>query len=47
MRNRFTVVDLLTFLGWWTPDDVTEVLERAARALLAAGAEEKGATGVR
>lgn len=35
MRNRFTVVDLLTFLGWWTPDDVTEVLERAAAAVLA------------
>jgi glycerol-1-phosphate dehydrogenase [NAD(P)+] len=47
MRNRFTVVDLLTFLGWWTPDDVTEVLERAAQALLAARAEDKGATGVR
>lgn len=33
MRNRFTVVDLLTLLGWWTADDVTEVLERAARAV--------------
>jgi glycerol-1-phosphate dehydrogenase [NAD(P)+] len=47
MRNRFTVVDLLTFLGWWTPDDVTEVLERAARALPAARAQYEGATGVR
>ena len=33
MRNRFTVVDLLTLLGWWTSDDVTEVLERAAAAV--------------
>ncbi|AMM30840.1 hypothetical protein SA2016_0137 [Sinomonas atrocyanea] len=32
MRNRFTVVDLLTLLGWWEPQDVDEVLERAARA---------------
>ena len=36
MRNRFTVVDLLTFLGWWEPADVDEVLERAR--LAAAGA---------
>jgi glycerol-1-phosphate dehydrogenase [NAD(P)+] len=35
MRNRFTVVDLLTLLGWWTPADVTEVLERAAVAVTA------------
>lgn len=33
MRNRFTVVDLLTFLGWWTREDVAEVLERAAGAV--------------
>jgi glycerol-1-phosphate dehydrogenase [NAD(P)+] len=33
MRNRFTVVDLLTLLGWWSPADVDEVLERAARAV--------------
>ena len=33
MRNRFTVVDLLTLLGWWAPADVDEVLERAARAV--------------
>jgi glycerol-1-phosphate dehydrogenase [NAD(P)+] len=33
MRNRFTVVDLLTLLGWWTPDDVTEVLDRAAQSV--------------
>jgi glycerol-1-phosphate dehydrogenase [NAD(P)+] len=32
MRNRFTVVDLLTLLGWWEPADVDEVLERAAAA---------------
>jgi glycerol-1-phosphate dehydrogenase [NAD(P)+] len=32
MRNRFTVVDLLTLLGWWTADDVAEVLHRAATA---------------
>ncbi|WP_030486067.1 iron-containing alcohol dehydrogenase [Nocardioides aequoreus] len=30
MRNRFTVVDLLTLLGWWTDADVQEVLERVA-----------------
>lgn len=36
MRNRFTVVDLLTLLGWWEGSDVDEVLARAARA--AAGA---------
>lgn len=36
MRNRFTVVDLLTLLGWWTPGDVDEVLERAARSVPAA-----------
>lgn len=35
MRNRFTVVDLLTLLGWWTPADIDEVLERAARAVTA------------
>lgn len=39
MRNRFTVVDLLTFLGWWQPEDVTWVLERARAA--ADDAEEK------
>ena len=32
MRNRFTVVDLLMLLGWWTDRDVTAVLERAGRA---------------
>ncbi len=32
MRNRFSVVDLLTVLGWWQDDDVDEVLEHAARA---------------
>lgn len=32
MRNRFTVVDLLTLLGWWESDDVDEVLLRAGRA---------------
>jgi glycerol-1-phosphate dehydrogenase [NAD(P)+] len=29
MRNRSTVVDLLSFLGWWTAEDVEEVLRRA------------------
>ncbi len=39
MRNRFTVVDLLMLLGWWTDDDVTEVLRRAQTAAdLASGA---------
>lgn len=33
MRNRFTVVDLLTLLGWWGPDDVAEVLQRAHDAV--------------
>jgi len=32
MRNRFTVVDLLDLLGWWGPDDVEAVLQRARRA---------------
>ncbi len=32
MRNRFTVVDLLTLLGWWTPEDVAELLQRAGDA---------------
>jgi glycerol-1-phosphate dehydrogenase [NAD(P)+] len=36
MRNRFTVVDLLTALGWWTEADVEEVLEGANRAVSAA-----------
>ena len=36
MRNRFTVVDLLTFLGWWGPDDVEEVLHRAQHAAVMA-----------
>ncbi len=37
MRNRFTVVDLLTLLGWWTGADVDEVLERARVAVSTAG----------
>lgn len=37
MRNRFTVVDLLAFLGWWGDDDVTEVMDRARRSVAAAG----------
>lgn len=37
MRNRFTVVDLLFLLGWWTERDVEAVLDRARRA--AEGAE--------
>jgi len=39
MRNRFTVVDMLTLLGWWEAADVDEVLERAARAAAAAAAD--------
>lgn len=33
MRNRFTVVDLLDRLGWWTPADVDEVIARAEQAV--------------
>ena len=33
MRDRFTVVDLLTLLGWWEPTDVDEVFLRVERAL--------------
>ena len=33
MRNRFTVVDLLTILGWWETADVDEVLARATAAV--------------
>lgn len=41
MRNRFTVVDLLTLLGWWKHDDVDEVLARARDATTTArGAAE-------
>ena len=29
MRDRTTVVDLLTCPGWWEPDDADEVLERS------------------
>ncbi len=36
MRNRFTVVDLLTALGWWRAEDVDAVLDRAAGAVAAA-----------
>lgn len=41
MRNRFTVVDLLTLVGWWGDDDVDEVLDRAAQAVTAAVATEE------
>lgn len=37
MRDRSTVVDLLTFLGWWEPDDADAVLERAERVGSAPG----------
>ena len=33
MRDRFTVVDLLTLLGWWQDDDVDEVLARVEHAV--------------
>lgn len=36
MRNRFTVVDLLTSLGWWADADVDEVLRRAEHAVAGA-----------
>jgi len=39
MRNRFTVVDLLTLVGWWRDADVDEVLERAAHAVSVADGE--------
>jgi len=29
MRDRFTVIDLLFLLGWWTPADVDAVIEQA------------------
>ncbi len=35
MRNRFTVVDLLALLGWWSDADVAEVLSRAEHAAVA------------
>lgn len=38
MRNRVSVLDLLTLLGWWGAADVDEVLERAAAAASAARA---------
>lgn len=31
MRARFTVVDLLTFLNWWGPDDIDWVMQRAEK----------------
>ena len=33
MRDRFTVVDLLTLLGWWEPADVDALFLRVDRAL--------------
>lgn len=38
MRERFTIVDLLTFAGWWDEDGVNGVLERAEQACAAADA---------
>ena len=35
MRDRFTVVDLLTVLGWWESADVDEVLVRVKTAVSA------------
>jgi glycerol-1-phosphate dehydrogenase [NAD(P)+] len=35
MRDRFTVVDLLTVLGWWEASDVDEVLARVQAAVSA------------
>lgn len=39
MRNRFTVVDLLALLGWWSDGDVAEVLDRAELAVTPAAVE--------
>ena len=36
MRDRFTVVDLLTLLGWWEPADVDEIFARVDAALVSA-----------
>ncbi|MGD9954737.1 MAG: iron-containing alcohol dehydrogenase [Candidatus Nanopelagicales bacterium] len=33
MRDRFTVVDLLTVLGWWDDSDVDDVLARVRHAV--------------
>lgn len=38
MRDRFTVVDLLTVLGWWEDGDVDEVVSRAGVAVATASA---------
>jgi glycerol-1-phosphate dehydrogenase [NAD(P)+] len=38
MRDRFTVVDLLTVLDWWQPADVDEVEARVNDAVARAGA---------
>ena len=38
MRSRLTVVDLLDALGWWQPENVDEVLDRAAAAVSTAAA---------
>ena len=38
MRNRFTFVDLLFFLGWWDDDFVERLLERARSAGAGSGA---------
>ena len=32
MRDRFTVVDLLFLLGWWTPADIDSVIAHAVAA---------------
>lgn len=42
MRDRFTVVDLLTILGWWQPSDVDEVLARTEAVVAAAGTTKVG-----
>ena len=38
MRDRFTVVDLLFFLGWWTSADVDSVIEQSMMAASGAAA---------
>ena len=42
MRERFTVADLLTILGWWTPSDIDALEARVAAAVAASGAPEGG-----
>ena len=42
MRHRFTVVDLLALLGWWSDEDVHEVLARAEAVVATPTAADHG-----